>query len=341
MYDVVTIGTATRDIFLRSALFRTIHDPQHLRRLGFPGGNAQCFALGGKLEVDQPVLTIGGGAVNAAVTFSRQGLKAAAIVKIANDDNGHAVLSDLQSEKVKALPVFDVKVGTAFSVLLLSSEGERTILSYRGASEDLKKEEALAKTPKSRWAYIVPGHIQYEVIHALIKKLVKQGTRIAMNPSNYYLSLEKRKLEELLVQCEVVLLNREEAAALTGVPYEEKHEIFEKFMLIPKTVAVMTDGHKGAWVSYESKIHQAGVYKEKQILDRTGAGDAFGSGFVSALAQASKLSSYSGETIAAAVRLASANATSVVEHIGAQEGILRKKDFSAQSRWRRLPLRIL
>ena len=128
MFDVLTIGTATRDVFLQSPYFRVVHDPQHLRRLGFPAGDAQCFALGAKIQVSPPVLAVGGGAANSSVTFARQGLKTGAVVGIGRDANGKAALADLESERVKTLPIYDPKQMTGYSVILLSPDGERTIL---------------------------------------------------------------------------------------------------------------------------------------------------------------------------------------------------------------------
>ena len=79
---VLTIGTATRDIVLRVDFFRIVHDPKHLRKACLPTGEAQCFAvgLGGKVEISEPLLTLGGGAANAAITFARQGFETEALV---------------------------------------------------------------------------------------------------------------------------------------------------------------------------------------------------------------------------------------------------------------------
>jgi len=51
MFDVIAIGTATRDVFLISPLFKVLRDPKHLEKIGFKTGEAQCFALGAKVEV--------------------------------------------------------------------------------------------------------------------------------------------------------------------------------------------------------------------------------------------------------------------------------------------------
>lgn len=70
---------------------------------------------------------------------------------------------------------------------------------------------------------------------------------------------------------------------------------------------------------------------KKKLVDRTGAGDAFGSGFISGLlhykVNLNDLNKINPKYILEAIKLASANATSVVEHIGAQAGILTFSDY--------------
>ena len=345
MFDVLTIGTATRDVFLTSPLFKIVRDPEHLERLGFPTGEAQCFALGGKLEIGKPILTIGGGASNSAMTFARQGLKTAALIKIGDDDNGRAILGDLKKEGVTALALRDKETATAYSVILLSPSGERTILNYRGASEFLKKNELPAGKLKARWAYISPGRIHLEVIQSLLRDLKKNKTMIAMNPSKYYLELGLKRFKPILDKLDVVIMNREEASYLTRIKYEDEKRIFKKFDELANCLAIMTEGSKGVLVSDGKTVYKAGIYKEKRVIDRTGAGDAFGSGFVASLAESSKKKNYHScvydpKVIESAIKLGSANATSVVEKIGAEAGILTKKEFEKESRFKNLPIHL-
>ncbi len=335
MYDVVTIGTATRDVFLRSTFFKVLRDPKHLRRLGFQTGEAQCLALGGKLEVGAPVLTLGGGALNAAVTFARRGLRAAALVKIGKDPNGEAVLRDLKQEKISPLIRYDQKQMTAYSVVLLSPGGERTILHHRGASEDLTTSEANFKNVRTKWIYVNPGRIPYKVIKKIIFGWSERGALVAMNPSAHYLKFGVKKLAPLLKKVSVLILNREEAAALTNVPYREERRIFKRLDELAPGVAVMTEGKRGVMVADGKFIYHAGTFKEKFVADRTGAGDAFGSAFVASLikSRANPARGVTAGQIREAIRAASANATSVVEAIGAEQGILKSSGFAAP-RWR-------
>jgi sugar/nucleoside kinase (ribokinase family) len=140
----------------------------------------------------------------------------------------------------------------------------------------------------------------------------------------------------MLRKVDVILMNREEASLFTGVGYEDEKGIFRKFDELVKGIAVMTDGKKGVLASDGKKIFRAGTFKEKKVMDRTGAGDAFGSGFVSVLARKKE---WSDKDIAEAIRVGTANATSVVEHIGAEKGIIRRHDLS-DPRWKKLTIQI-
>ncbi len=344
MFDIITIGTATRDVFLKSPLFRVLRDPEHLKRIGVPTGQAQCFALGGKIEIDEPVFTTGGGATNAAVTFGRQGFRTAALIKIGRDESAGNILKELQKEKIVSLATKEKAKNTAFSVILLAPAGERTILVYRGASEDLKIGEIPFKKAKSRWAYISPGKISYPVIEKLFNHFSKNKTLIAFNPSRYFLKMGIRKLKPLLNKTKVAILNREEAAYLTGINYQKEKEIFKKIDREIDGIAVMTEGGKGVLVSDGQHIYSAGIFKGK-VVDRLGAGDAFGSGFVAGLMRSQSANRkvqnerFAPSDLQFAIRLASANATSVIEKIGAKEGILYGSTFMSNPRWRSLEIK--
>lgn len=331
MYDIITIGTATQDVFLRSKAVKHLKNSKHLKKLGFKTGEAECFALGSKIELDDFNLTFGGGANNSAITFARQGFKTAALVKIGSDTIGENIIKNLKNEGVTPFAIEDKKRKSAYSTVLLLPTGERTILVYRGAAEGLIKREIPIRKLKARWAYISPGTIPLATMKWLTTSLKRSGTSIAMNPSKYYLKMGAGKLQPVMKNLDVVLVNREEASYLTGVSYQKEKAIFRKLDKMVEGIAVMTDGPKGALVSDGRYIYRAGIYKEKKTVDRTGAGDAFGSGFVAGLMRKND--------VTYALKLASANATSVVEQIGAQAGVLTANDFK-QKRFKYLDLDI-
>ncbi|MBI3589338.1 MAG: carbohydrate kinase family protein, partial [Candidatus Liptonbacteria bacterium] len=171
---VLTVGAASRDIVVSSQLFRVVNDPVHLEKLGFPTGEAQCFALGGKVEVNDLILTVGGDAANAAVTFARQGFKTSAFIKIGGDQNGQEVFKTLAREGVT--PVFKPEKGARMdaSVILLSPSGERTILVFRGVSQSFTKKDLSGRSFDFDAAYMAPGHIPLMLIKEIISKLKRK-----------------------------------------------------------------------------------------------------------------------------------------------------------------------
>lgn len=343
MFDVITIGTATRDVVLRSPLFKVLRDPAHLKKIGFITGEAECFALGSKIDIDEIVFTTGGGATNSAVTFAKQGLKTAALITIGGDSSGEDVLRDLKKSGVHSLPVRRKGGRTAYSTILLSPTGERTILSYRNAEDNLAKSDISFSKLTSRWVYLAPGTIDLETLLALAKHFARRKTYLAVNPSRHFIETGVKKLKPFLDHVKALIMNREEAAYLTGVPYGKEEKIFVKLHELAPGIAVMTDGPKGVLVSDGFNLYRAGIFKEKQVADRTGAGDAFDAAFVAGLIQTKeecRLGLCEPRNIKYAIRLASANATSKVENVGAKGGLLTKKEFLESPRWRDFPITV-
>lgn len=325
MFDVITIGTATRDAFIKSAAFKILKDAR------FVTGKAECLSLGSKINVDDLIFSTGGGATNTAVTFARQGLKVACISRIGDDSGGGEVVKELKKEKIDTrFMLRDKKFGTAYSVILSSAKGERTILVYRGASKYFKKSEIPWPKLKTKWFYIT--HLSHEsasIFLPLLDFAKKNNIKVAINPGYTQIKLSKKEWKSILTKVDVITLNREEAAKLTGVNYKDIKNIFKTFDNLIDGIAVMSDGPNGVWVSDGATLYKAGIYKEKRIIDRTGAGDAFGSGFVTGLIQKND--------IEYAIKLGSANATSVVEYMTAKNRILTKKDFQ-DKRWKKFKI---
>ncbi|EKD23919.1 MAG: ribokinase family sugar kinase [uncultured bacterium] len=343
MYDIITIGTATRDVFIKSALFTNVHDPKHLKKLGFLDGDATCFMPGAKLEIEKPVFATGGGATNTATTFARMGLHVGIIGKIGIDDGGDRILAECRTEGIKSLIISDKALSTAYSVILVPVAGERTILAHRGASDKLKPADITRVATKSKWVYIVPGNIPFPTIMHAVNIFTKNGSMVAFNPSKHVVEKGLLALAPLLKKIDVLLMNREEASILTGIQYDSIERILSTLHTSYAGIAVVTDGPAGAYVITPNHRYDCTVFPKKVVADATGAGDAYGSAFVSTLIHAQKVkkeTTFSEETIREAIRAASANSASVVEHIGAKHGILTKSQLEKNPRWKKLKIKI-
>lgn len=331
MFDIVTIGSATRDNFLKGD-YPLVDDKNS------PSGKAYALPYGEKLSVDDVYFTIGGNAANAAVTFARHGYKTACAAKIGKDLPAKEFLARLKLEGVntKLVSQTDEKP-TAYSVLLLSEQGERTILGYHGASDTFKLSDLRFTKLRSKWWYLSLAGESDKMYLPLLDFAKENKISVAFNPSGHHIKHKKEEILKGLDKLALMVLNKSEAAEITGISFENEKEVFKRMDELVAGIVAVTDGPNGVTVSDGKNLYRAGIFKEKQVIDRTGAGDSFGSGFVARLALYSI--PYTPDAIKDAIRFASANATSVVESVGATEGVLRKEQFEKDPRWKNFEIK--
>lgn len=310
-FDVITIGSATRDVFLRCNAIKVIRDDS------FVTGEAECFALGSKIDIDEIIFETGGGATNAAVSFARQGLAVAFSGKVgASDARGQEILSALKQEHVDvSLSGKDKKQSTGYSVLLLTPRGERTVLVYRGASADFQKKDFSWPKMKAHWIYVSSLAGKLDILRTIWKHAAAMGAKIAWDPGSGELQHGLEKLRPFLKQAAIVHLNQEEASRLMGYGYTQDAMSFDHIRKIVSGVTIVSAGSEGALGGTQTESWHAGAHPI-QITDTTGAGDAFTSGFVAAYIR-------SKGNIPQALQFATANAESVIQHHGAKTGLLR------------------
>lgn len=269
--------------------------------------------LGAKADVNNINFTTGGGATNAAVTFARQGLHAEFMGAIGHDPAGQAVLDDLDHEGVDTAHVsYSEKYNTGYSVLLLAPTGERTILTYRGASTHYDIHKFDLSASKADWLYVSSMAGNMDVLDKLFTQARALGIKIMFNPGKNELA-KSSKLRALLDDVDILSVNKEEMQTI--VEGSELEELARHACNYVKVV-IVSDGPNGVVATDGKTVIRAGMYEDVKVVDRTGAGDAFGSGFLSQWAQ--------GKTLKEAIVFASANSTSVVTKIGAKTGILHK-----------------
>lgn len=313
MFDIVSIGSTTRDVFINLEDFRT------LDMADFSTGKAICFPLGSKIEIKKMVFASGGGGTNTAVTFARQGLSTACIGVTGDDFNGHEILDELDKEDVE-IKYFQKHYDdhTAYSVILVDSFGERTILSYKGEGQHFDASKVDFDQIQTKWLFLdsLGGH--YDLLEKAVNWAVANNVKLATNPGGKELAHGLEKLKPLFKNFSIIIMNQEEAAGLTGIDYKKEEEIFKFMDEIIGGIFVMTKGPEGVVVSDGKNVYRAGV-PDSPIVERTGAGDAFSSGFISEYIRSGDVSR--------AIQLATANASSVVTQYGAKAGILKKDDW--------------
>jgi sugar/nucleoside kinase (ribokinase family) len=304
---IIAVGAAVQDVYLsHSDELKPVSDRSTHEQF-------MKLELGSKADVNNIVFSTGGGATNAATTFARQGHHALFMGVIGHDTAGRAVTDVLDHEGIDtSLLSYSHTYNTGYSVLLLAPNGERTVLTYRGASTHYRKTDFKIKGIHADWLYVTTLAGDFDILHSLFDEARRQNIKIMFNPGRGELA-HPQKLKALLENVEILLLNKDEAKTLVeGTTMEEL--LLHLHHYVP--VVLISDGPNGVMAGDKTTMIRAGLYQDIRVIDRTGAGDAFGSGFLSQWVN--------GASLKDSILFASANATSVVNHIGTKTGILSK-----------------
>ena len=253
----------------------------------------------------------------------------------ASDSGAAAILEDLKHDRVATTFIqHDPKRHTAYSLILLAGSGERTILIHRGASERIATREIPWRSIAAKWFYVTSLNGDLALIRNILAHAKRISARVAWNPGNAEIARGWKAIAPLAQQCAVFNLNREEPGALTARDPKDLHGIITALWGTPEACAacgpscdaceayaatfgpflLITDGPGGAYVRTGGTTWHVASRNMKPV-NTTGAGDAFGSGFVLGLIR--------GSASMEALRLAMANAKGVITHMGAKVGILR------------------
>ena len=304
MARIVSIGAALQDVYLID------HDDFGTNSRGY----FNQLELGTKVDIDTIQFGTGGGATNAATTFARNNHESIFMGCIANDPAGDAIIGSLDIEGIDSSYItYTTRAHTGYSVLLLAPSGERTILTCRGASakfELLNPDDLDTINPD--WLYVTTFRGNMDMLDQFFTKAKSLGAKIMFNPGNLELE-HKRKLLGLLSDVDVLLVNKQEAKKIVdGTSLLELIERIKNYV----PTAIITDSHQGAIATNQDEIWRIGLYEDVKVKDSTGAGDAFGSGFLAAYA--------GGKSFKDSLIFASANSTSVVQKIGSKAGIINQ-----------------
>ncbi|MBQ9018471.1 carbohydrate kinase family protein [Candidatus Saccharibacteria bacterium] len=312
MARIVSLGSALCDIYLID------HDDLQPVEVGGSSILGRIL-VGSKVDIDKLKYEVGGGGLNSAITFSRYGHEAIVMANIGHDAAGEEIMRTLDREDIDNTYMnYTPNRTTGTSVILLDSKrGERTILTYRGASEKFNNfdpEDLELLQPD--WLYITTLRGDFETLEMFIDKAQNMGAKIMFNPGEKELA-DSKKLLKILGKIDVLLVNKLEASKL--VPGNTLAELIYRLNNYTN-ITIITDGPMGGIAGNIAlkETYRFGIYEDVKIRDATGAGDAFGSGFLAAYA--------SGKSFRSSLVYASANSTAAVSKIGASTGLLTGRE---------------
>lgn len=321
MFDVVSVGSATLDVFLKSPDLKLLKTDQVFT------GRAIIAPYGAKCEVEKLVMASGGGGTNTAVGFARLGLQASVLARCGWDFAGRLVRKQLKKEGVDdSLLIQLEKEATDYSTILIGPDGGRSILVYRGGT---KLEESLIdfKKLKARWLCVSSLEGNLVLLKRLIQFARKNKIKVAVNPGRREIE-QRMELLPILEKVDVLVVNREEAAKLVNEEFFDP-KVFKKTALVSEGIVAVTQGAKGVFLFDQKDNLLIADGFRLEMVDTTGAGDGFFCGLVAGLIK--------GWEIEKALKLGIANGAVVVTEIGAKAGLLYEKNIH---NWLEKPLKM-
>ncbi len=304
--DIIAIGDIATDAFIR------LKEAEVHCKLD---NNACeiCMPYGDKIPFEYAKVVKGvGNAANAAVSGSRLGLRSALIANIGTDPNGHECMNELQKNNVVTSYIKKHHSKATNYHFVLWYQTERTILVNH-----VDYEYSLPKLSPAKWLYLTSLAGNTFPYHMAVADYLEANpnTRLAFQPGTFQMKLGFEELKRIYSRCDVFVVNVEEAQRMLGTDSHDVKLLMSKLHEKGPKLVLVTDGPKGAYMFDGDHYYFMPIYPDpKPPLERTGCGDAFASTFISALAM--------GKSPLEALNWAPINPMSVVQFVGAQEGLL-------------------
>lgn len=305
-FDVVCVGNAKIDTFL------TLHEANsHLRLLGKT--NELCIKFGEKITVDKAEVLLGGNAANVSVGISRLGLNTAIVAEIGKDEFAQKIINTLKSENVNTSNVLQTEGQQSSFSTIINYKGERTIFS-----EHVRRKHNFSfENISTKWVYLTSlGEEWQNAYDRTVDFVEKTKSNLAFNPGTLQIKSGKNSIKKTLLATDLLFINKDEGEELLGYPRGQKSiaEIMADLQKLGPKIIIVTDGKNGSFAIDEKGEVLKEEIAEAKVVEKTGAGDAYSSGFLGATLH--------GKSIKEAMNLGAKNSASVIGKVGAQAGLL-------------------
>jgi ribokinase len=314
-FDVLCVGDVVTDAFIKLFDDRAAVEQTH-------DGPLLVMPFATKIPFDHTeVLNAVGNSANAAVNFAKLGLNTALVANVGGDSPGRDIITTLDKADVDTKYIrINTRKKSNYHYVLWYKE-ERTILIKHEEYDYHWPHIPAKETPK--WVYfssISENALDFhdDVIDWLEKN---PETKLAFQPGTFQMQAGVERLKHVYKRSELVALNREEAAFVTEGKVDDLHDLFDRLHKMGPRIVLISDGPNGSYASDGVNRFKMPIYPDpKPPVERTGAGDAFTSTFVASIIH--------GNTVDGALQWAPISSMNVVQHVGAQAGLLNEKQLA-------------
>lgn len=302
MLDLITIGDIKLDTFV------VLPEASIQCRLKMPDCQI-CIDYGKKIPVEMVDAEIAGSAPNVARGLSRMGFSTAVVSVMGQDGTRKQAYEALRGDHVSTRFIAVHKDAKSSYSVVLNYHGERTILAAHTTCP-----YTLPSSLPTKWLYVSELGKGYEKLFAQVGRFVdKKHVSLAFNPGSVQIRDRKKTLFELIKRSTVLFVNMEEAQTITDEQTTEPHRLLTALYKLGAKRICMTDGKHGAYNFDGVNTRHSPIFSAP-IVETTGAGDAFATGFMGALLHQ--------QSMVEALRWGSVNAASVIGFVGPTKGLL-------------------
>jgi len=302
MFDIVTVGSAALDVFLRSDEF-----------IIKAGREKSLTFANDKVEVNEMTIAAGGGGTNTAAGLARLGFNCACVARFGGDWVGQWLVKKLAEENFDQKYLRQIeKEKTDYSTILLSPQGERIILVNRGQTRIDKITFPFEVLTETKWLYLASLEGNVALLTEVIKQANENNVAVVLNPGRRELA-QKDVLRNLFNKVKVLILNEEEAILFWGKEYQKSLADCQA------EIIVVTQGKEGVSWFHQGCLKTMAA-KMGKVVDTTGAGDAFSVGLTAGL-----MEDYLPEK---AMKMGLLEAAAVIAKVGAKTGLLNRTELN-------------
>lgn len=266
-FDVVGLGVSTLDLLM------VVDD--------FPCGETVQRA-------HESVLAGGGPVATAMVTLARLGARTAVIDKLGDDWRGRLIVEEFRRECVDTGRVVTAagRTSSIASILARKGDGARAITYSPGDAQELDPAELPCDlVPPCKILHLNGRH--YQACLALAKQAREQGVLVSFDGGAHRF---KPELVDLISLTDICIVARHFAFSFSGV--SDVHASAAKLLESGPRIVVITAGTEGSWIfDREGDCFHQPAFEAGEVVDTTGAGDAYHGAFLFGLVRGHDLRS--------------------------------------------------
>lgn len=275
-YNLITIGDATIDTFIR------IHDAAVQCDIHHEECKI-CINYGDKIPVDSISHSVAGNAANTAIGAATLGLNTAIYANLGDDEEGHLIKRTLEAKGVDGKYItVDTTKNSNLSVIL-TFQGERTAFVYHQPWF-----YHLPNLDNCDWLYftsVAESFTNSNIVDEICHYIDNTGAKLAFSPGTFQIKANVKRYPKLLERCELLIINLEEAKKVLEIDIAKTIaplELLSQLLLLGPKNVVITDSEEGSYATDGKNNYKLGIFPV-QVVEKTGAGDAYTSAFISGL----------------------------------------------------------